>query len=736
MSDLSSPTRINENRISVYQGLNKTADMPGRLLSTNRTLNPIDRLPPELAASFIRNALSSHDHLYPELGRPSRLVELTAVSKRWQSFLFSTAILWSELVIDEEQEDFLATLSVFVALSGKIPLKLTFRREPVDWTGLASLLLPVAQHITSLSFEGHDDLEINWIYSVIPTVFTRLGHLPRLKEVNFDVMNTGVSLLQIESLPLPSTVKIKGNFQIEMPQGCWDSGTSGRLFDTHNTFAALEPISPPSNLFNLRYSVSNRTTIRSNGATLPQLGSIAGRLAERNCFEQVVCRTTRHLQELDIYVHLSEVQDAIDCLRLLMRLQTLELYIKADYYASTLNWAPNNTACRDLRTFSVIFQGDEVPGIVLSAQGTLRYLFSAFQTLYPSVKKLHLHGHTWPFFASSYLQSLRDLKSLSLGFTDSTYNPAEGSINLQSLQYLKIEGPPYFDSLRMPNLLKLTLALPNLDMWPPHLSHPRIRSLTLTSYRNAQDFKVLSLDCTDLRHLRLDDIPLRATSEHLSLSNVVTITLTSQFAGVVNPSSNLLCLTLLCNPEQFPCLQQLHFNTCIDWDILLLMLHTRNIGQNGVHRIDTVTLPFMPFDLQQSLARILAAESMELPPLESLSLEATREVMFDSTVYVYISYTEPFTDRTQSPGCLACLHGMRPGCTARVSRRTDGEWGMRPADHIYPVESITVGAVPAGIRGWLSLRRDLIYIWRASYEEFSQEFVRYDVCGKFPRVWL
>jgi hypothetical protein len=253
------------------------------------------------------------------------------------------------------------------------------------------------------------------------------------------------------------------------------------------------------------------------------------------------------------------------------------------------------------------------------------------------VEKLHLHGHTWPFFASSYLQSLRDLKSLSLGFTDSTYNPVEGPINLQSLQYLKLEGPAYLDSLHVPNLLKLTLALPNIGVWPIHVCHPRIRSLAIKPHRNTRDFKVLSLNCTDLRHLRLDDIPLQVTWEHLSLSNVVTITLASPFAGVVHPSSNLLCLTLLCNPEKFPSLQQLHFNTSIDWDILFLMLQRRNIGQNGVKRIDTVTLPFIPFDLQQPLARILAAESMELPPLESLSLEATREVTFDSNVYVNVS---------------------------------------------------------------------------------------------------
>jgi hypothetical protein len=61
---------------------------------------------------------------------------------------------------------------------------------------------------------------------------------------------------------------------------------------------------------------------------------------------------------------------------------------------------------------------------------------------------------------------------------------------------------------------------------------------------------------------------------------------------------------------------------------------------------------------------------------------------------------------------------------------------MRPAVYIYPVEDIAIETVPAGLRGWLGLRRGLTYTWRASYEEFSKDFVRDDVCGKFPRAWL
>jgi hypothetical protein len=66
-----------------------------------------------------------------------------------------------------------------------------------------------------------------------------------------------------------------------------------------------------------------------------------------------------------------------------------------------------------------------------------------------------------------------------------------------------------------------------------------------------------------------------------------------------------------------------------------------------------------------------------------------------------------------------------------VSRWTDSEWDMLLADAIYPVEDNAVEIAPAEIRDWLSLRSDLLDIWRASYNEFSQEFAREEACEEF-----
>jgi hypothetical protein len=56
---------------------------------------------------------------------------------------------------------------------------------------------------------------------------------------------------------------------------------------------------------------------------------------------------------------------------------------------------------------------------------------------------------------------------------------------------------------------------------------------------------------------------------------------------------------------------------------------------------------------------------------------------------------------------------------------------MLPIKNIYPLENITVETVPAEIRAWLSVRSGLLDIWRASYEKFSQQFVREYACLEF-----
>jgi hypothetical protein len=116
----------------------------------------------------------------------------------------------------------------------------------------------------------------------------------------------------------------------------------------------------------------------------------------------------------------------------------------------------------------------------------------------------------------------------------------------------------------------------------------------------------------------------------LSFSSLSSIRLKSRY--FTNPEGNQLCMELLYNPEGCPSLQELHFKMGLEWDILVLMLERRNFGLKGVKKIHTVTVRYLPSFISPTLTLLLAGEKAERPSLESISLEATREVLFDPTV--------------------------------------------------------------------------------------------------------
>ena len=83
-------------------------------------------------------------------------------------------------------------------------------------------------------------------------------------------------------------------------------------------------------------------------------------------------------------------------------------------------------------------------------------------------------------------------------------------------------------------------------------------------------------------------------------------------------------------PESCPFLRQIQLNDFVEWDILFLMLERRNFGLVGIQRIQTLTLPFVPFEYCQYLSCLLEGR---LEPLEKpSSLEVTRDLIFDPNV--------------------------------------------------------------------------------------------------------
>jgi hypothetical protein len=238
------------------------------------------------------------------------------------------------------------------------------------------------------------------------------------------------------------------------------------------------------------------------------------------------------------------------------------------------------------------------------------------------------------------LQSLKHLRYLSIDGS-SRLLKAEGEVNLPTLEELRVEGDDILPSIICPNILRLVhdgKSFRQLERFCRRC--PALRSLT-SSECFVYDHQLNRLASNPFPHL----INLKVTlleGDYMSEPQQIYLTslplLTrislSGFDGVFGQAT-LLCLMLLYQPESCPRLQELEFEGYPEWDSLFLMLETRNLSRNSsLSRISRITMMLIPYHLRSPLASLLRGESVIRPSNEDLSIAATRQVLFDATMWV------------------------------------------------------------------------------------------------------
>ena len=341
------------------------------------------------------------------------------------------------------------------------------------------------------------------------------------------------------------------------------------------------------------------------------------------------------LASLVLTVDLIDIRDLFDCLRLLPNLQILYLDIHLRDWSPCPEVTPSSVAYDAMRTLDLNVATEELEHDLLGI------LFNTLSYLYPRVENLVLKARSWPPCIPAYLKRLPALKSLCLELESPTTINHHTSINLPSLHALRIDGTSPSRFITAPNLLILTgydvfiteglASLNALDLHKLVVSFRRVcdaDSDESTRYNIVLDPWAYP-NLVEL-HLKLyGSIPRLQFS---SFSQLIVIKLSSP-RRVTNPIGIYLCLHFIYHPEHCPLLQELHSDRYLEWDLLFLMLERRNIGVTSAKQIHTVAFPFVPFALRSYLARLLAGESIDQPPpSSSSSLEATREVIFDSNM--------------------------------------------------------------------------------------------------------
>jgi len=623
-------------------------------LSSRRPYDPVEQLPAELFLWVIVAIL-------PSAGDPiPRLLDLTSVSQAWQHFILSAKVLWSDIYITTSKEDLFTTISLSAHLAKEVPIHL-FVCEDIgpEWHLIGNILRPLRQQISSLTILGdHLPSGVSQpslvLIRMVSDVLQYLGGLPELQNLYFGRTITS-DLSGFDALGLPPGSRLQSEVDIYSPVPT----SMVENLDLFSNVASHEHLSGFASTLCLLPSVKTLVLIEPLETT--QAGIHTG--------------TTKG--SFPFLTHLSYLQEYGTSLKNLIQvtrstLKSLSLRVLPGNMVNIWNLL-QLTTCLDDLTLNIVGTGDiflSFPDATMTDEGILS-IFHPVHTISPSLRCLALNGSSLAAkglymvplgdFVSAIVNTYRHIEHLNctgIPFDIHEMSRRLGRHGLVYLESLEIRGwrnsrqsgPP----LRLPSLTQLTMGKADLLKY---MEVPNLLSLHVTQLESINELAGLTaphlrkLDIATDQHMSLTymlDVPflpelysLKVTANFLTgiqlppLSQITRITLheTSRsqcFQG------NLFCMLLAYEPHQCSMLEKLEFNRFVEWDILFHMLERRNLAA-GSKRIDEISLPFVPLPLQLPLVVLLNGWEAERPSDESISMEATRELIFDMTVWVSLS---------------------------------------------------------------------------------------------------
>ena len=595
------------------------------------------------------DTLPSRNWLYT-----SKVLDLLSISTRWQAFVLSAPILWKEIHIDKTIADFLVTVSVFAACSGTVPLDIIVWEEPgSEWLEVCRILLVHKERIQSFRYLGPSlydqsrELQGSRYIEIVSIISKYLGGLPNLRELDF---GRGIILHpdHMKSLQLVPNARITtpvNSSELLQISNKTDLRRITRLEASchiDDLAPILDEFSALSDLYLGRVRAEIETHQLETHSKTPvltgvplSLKSIAYRQPYSENLRRLLKLTSFQLSSLEVQIPMPKLQETIEILKSLVNLQSLVLEVDDWEVKVPPFLALYNGSVGSLKTlgFGSSFW---VVNIAEYDSRPITQLFEEFTILYPHVKHVNFNGVKDILnVAHHYLQRLESLESISI---DKRMTKITSILQLSTLQSLSTMDPDVLPYLNVPNLLSLHVeeVTSSSQMTEHHI--PNLHKLVIRPDHSKQ--LTLTLDPSKYSKLRDIEIKLdwyRNEWQLTSLPQLVSITLDN--LGFLGPHANRLCVSLIYNPEICPSLREIHFSDFVEWDFLFLMLRRRNCEAKNVTRIRTIHLEFVPVAFQAALAGLLEGNSEVIPPMEDLLMEATRELIFDPSMYVCLSTT-------------------------------------------------------------------------------------------------
>ncbi|KIM22277.1 hypothetical protein M408DRAFT_28826 [Serendipita vermifera MAFF 305830] len=582
------------------------------------------------------------------------LLTLTLVSSLWFHSLTSMSVIWTNIVLDARDDDYLSRAITYLNLSRPVDFHLTILLSPTQWEEVAPLFTPESGRVRSLQIlvpeEGkfRESLEILDHFTVLPILrriilpyrswYSILADDPEPKP-DPGMLERMPSL--VEAVGFPFTVPV---LQDQVFSNLETINIRQMGLDVIRALTGLHRVKrlflsqshqPPPPTDRLPTSVQaclpwicelNYWGLTSDWYTQP-VAVFEGALL---CMGENLTRISAGP------INLYQLPGLLASLHRFPRLRELQLDV--DHEAQESDADPYPIPVPPLRKFQALFR----PPISVYSEymeedaredkksiqriGFSR-LFTSLSATAPLLEELHLAGDFLVDCALEHTSKFHHLRSFTLNTNIVNFALSDPSqSNTPHKQTWSLYAPPleFLDHVHEEPLRYL-----EVPTWPP-------RPYTLSTFISPYGESYVASPRYNLSTKRLSALTTLALRvNHPLMMDLTMLPVLNTIVLIGDPSATLASdffEEVVLRPNKWPLLEHIIIRgDYMEWDILLLMLQRRNfLANSDVKPIKSVELDGpLPYKVLQPMAQLLRSQYPEVLDLASVSIQGIGDRMAD-----------------------------------------------------------------------------------------------------------
>ncbi|KIM22276.1 hypothetical protein M408DRAFT_28825 [Serendipita vermifera MAFF 305830] len=677
------------------------------------------------------------------------LLTLTLVSSRWCHALTSIPVIWTNIVLDACDGDYLAKAITYLNLSRPVVFHLTILLSPDQWGTVAPLFMPDSSRIRSLQIippeEGlRESLEI----------FDHFTVFPALRRVTLPYRNP-IHVLSSDPEPKPDpSIFQHVSSLVEVTDFPWTvSALQDQAFshletinirqmdlDTIHALARLRRVKclflsqsqePPPPTDHLPISVRE---------CLPWIRELKYWGLTSDWYTQpfavferaLLCMGENLTRIFAGPINLYQLPCLLASLHRFPQLRDLELNVDHEFQESDAN--PTPIPVPSLRKFELSFRppfnvysefmGEEARKEKMRIQriGFSRF-FTSLSTTAPLLEELHLTGGFLVDCALEHTPTFHHLRSFTLNTSAVNFTLSDPlQSNTSHKQTWSLYAPPldFLDRVHEGSLRYLQVST-----WPP-------RPYSLFTFGTlSEGTRITSprYSISPKRLLTLTTLALRVDHPLMMDLSMLPVLTTIEFIG--DPSATLASdffEEIILRPNEWPLLEHVVIEgNYMEWDILLLMLQRRNfLANSDVKPIKSIELDSpLPYKLLYPMTQLLKGQRPEVLDLATISIQEIGDRMAD----------------LEQSGCKTCIRNFR-ACTAcradwpQSSTEDDAEQRLE-WKYQLPHERVNAKPpIPPEMASWLKGKRERRLYFVRKFNLFRTQTTRALDCRTIDRDTL